>query len=633
MSTAVSKINGISTHLLKKVNNNLLRELKSLDSEDMGIFKLATTQTTAITNGFVIGGTQSSLMYAFLLNSNVISDMTLLSNGIDWDLSSKTGISDIYMLKANKLNITYIFCIGDPNQGSAFPILTLDTSGMINLTNLIIPFQSNLSGIDLTDNINLTELKYYSSKAVSSLDLTNNVNLVTLDLLSTIITTLILPTTTNNLVTLKASCNITTWDLSITKMPLLQTLSLDNQSIITSLTTLNNTSLISIDIRSLTQTTIDFSSNTSVTGLTLFNLTVTTLTLPTNTVLSYLYIRGSSQTNNLNLVPYNLLSFLYLQDIPNITTLDLSSNTTLTKLTLINLTSVTVLSLINNVNLTSILINNVPFTTIDLSANNLATSIEITQMTLTSITLPTTKTNLTSLILTRPLYGPVENIGAISVVGYTNLVTYQVKGSFTSIDLSTNTLLQTLVVSNDSLTAIDVTPLTALTTLRLRTNNASITTINISNQTLLKYFELFNNYITSITIPNAGIEYINIHNTALTTLVLPTTLNNLLKLEVPACLALNTDANFISNISKTINCQYYHVGGCSFSATQLDNFLINIDTNNLVTVNTIEDYKYLRLNEFMHIYMNNQIGAATRTSASDTAHASLITKGWIIDVV
>jgi len=35
----------------------------------------------------------------------------------------------------------------------------------------------------------------------------------------------------------------------------------------------------------------------------------------------------------------------------------------------------------------------------------------------------------------------------------------------------------------------------------------------------------------------------------------------------------------------------------------------------------------------MHIYMNNQIGAVTRTSASDAAHASLITKGWVIDVV
>ena len=164
-----------------------------------------------------------------------------------------------------------------------------------------------------------------------------------------------------------------------------------------------------------------------------------------------------------------------------------------------------------------------------------------------------------------------RNVSLINLyVGLSNL---------TLLNLSTNTSLRILYCFNNNLTTLDVSTNTELTNLQCFSNN--LTALDLSTNTSLGLLQCFDNSITTLNISaNTLLTSVQCYSNSITT--------------------LNISAN---PLLTTLLCYYNNM-----SPLVTDQIYIDLDANG-------------QSNGTLHIRNN-------RTSASDTARATLVSRGW-----
>jgi len=187
-----------------------------------------------------------------------------------------------------------------------------------------------------------------------------------------------------------------------------------------------------------------------------------------------------------------------------------------------------------------------------------------------------------------------------NVEGLTYLACYN--NSLTALDISKDIALTGLNCGYNSLTALNISSNTALTVLDCGLN--SITALDVSANTALIYLACYENSLTALNISS---------NTALTELYCGT--NPLMQLDVSTNISLTRlecSSNSLNALDISANTEL--IGLWCFGNNQApsvtDQIFIDLDTNAKINGN---------------LYIRNN-----RTSASDTARANLITKGWSV---
>ncbi|MEW7289153.1 T9SS type A sorting domain-containing protein [Aquimarina sp. 2304DJ70-9] len=179
------------------------------------------------------------------------------------------------------------------------------------------------------------------------------------------------------------------------------------------------------------------------------------------------------------------------------------------------------------------------------------------------------------------------------------------KNNLTSLDLSNNANLETVLAHENELTSIDVSNVQYLTTLSLADNdliglsltdnialeflgieNNSISNIDLSNNKVLEYLNVYNNGLTSIDVSantelvtlflaknsfttvditvNTKLKSLDVSNNVLTTI----DLSNNMALEL-----LNIDFNAIEDVdlTKHVNLKYFYANGCALKSLNVRN--------------------------------------------------------------
>ncbi|MBR3172364.1 InlB B-repeat-containing protein [Candidatus Saccharibacteria bacterium] len=202
----------------------------------------------------------------------------------------------------------------------------------------------------------------------------------------------------------------------------------------------------------------------------------------------------------------------------------------------------------------------------------------------------------------------------------------------TSINLSSNTKLESLYLMNNNLTSLDVTSLPSLKIMKV--NNNSLETLNVSNKSNLRELEAMTNELISLNASN---------NPSLTTLMLDS--NTLISLNVMNDTALKT-LSIYSNLIETLDlstnpdlttfiASFNHFSSLDFSHNPnlkdlrlSSNKLTSIDLSNLTQLEAF----YAVFNKITSINLSNnpnlknvELGSNLLTSLNASANTSLQT--------
>lgn len=202
------------------------------------------------------------------------------------------------------------------------PLITLDVTGLTNLTTLGADFTNSLASIDLSTNVNL-EVLNLNNNQLTSLDVSNNINLSNFS----------------------ASFNqLTTIDLS------------------------NNTAIENLNLSDNNLSSLDLSNQTNLTWLAIKsnNLNASSLTLPNTSSLTFVHL-GDNPLGSIDVSSFPNLEKLIVNNT-NLNTIDLSSNTVLEELGA-NTNNFTSIDLSSLAQLTSLKLDENDLTSIDLSNN------------------------------------------------------------------------------------------------------------------------------------------------------------------------------------------------------------------------------------------------------------------------
>lgn len=270
-------------------------------------------------------------------------------------------------------------------------------------------------------------------------------------------------------------------------------------------------------------TNLNLYNNTSLTNIQCFNNFISSLTLPNNSTLTVLRC-GDNNLSSLDVSAYPLLEVLhcYNNSSPNLGTLDLSSNTALRDLDIhdsgvsnLNISQCNLLEKIycyNNYNYTN------PLTSLDVSGKPALTNLRCYSNNISSLDF-TGSTNLNYIDCgDNPL-------GSIDVSSMANLETLWCwYNGLSSLDVSNNLMLQSLDCGSNSITTgnlmlpntnsliklwayynlltgtINTAPYTNLDLLELGGN--SISSIDVSNNTLLTELWMYENNLTTVDVSN-----------------------------------------------------------------------------------------------------------------------------------
>ncbi len=175
----------------------------------------------------------------------------------------------------------------------------------------------------------------------------------------------------------------------------------------------------------------------------------------------------------------------------------------------------------------------------------------------------------------------------------TNLTHLEITSSnISSINVSKNTALDTLILNNNNLSRIDVSANTSLTTLDL--SNSDLINIDLSQNTALTSLNLSNNYLRSINVSkNTALEYLNLdqnqvgsidlsQNTSLKSLSLEQVYLRSIDLSHNIALEyLNMPFNYLSNIDLSQNKLLTYLD------LSRDKYLSNIDLSQNTALTTL----------------------------------------------
>lgn len=344
----------------------------------------------------------------------------------------------------------------------------------------------------------------------------------------------------------------------------------------------------------------------------------------------------------LELVNQNLSSGISSIGLPDLKYLNLDNNSNLSSVNISDLTNIEIVNISNNPLLTSLdLSNKINLKRVSV-VNNALTSVNITGNTaltefyaytnssLTSVTGLTTCTALNVFqVWNCNLNGALVNF---SLCPY--LITIQVSGnpSLGTINVTSNTLLRELFCQDDGISSINLTNNTLLTVLAV--NGNSLTTLDLSNNTKLTKLLIYAN--PSLSIPTGlttltDLVEFNAYDCNFTTAL---NLSTLTKLETLYCgntalpsinLSTCTKLKTLSvtnspsitalNLPSTLNnLKRVEVFNNGLTATEINNLLVKLDTNGLSGG-----------------YFKSSGGTnAAPTGAGITAKNNLIAKGWSV---
>lgn len=198
----------------------------------------------------------------------------------------------------------------------------------------------------------------------------------------------------------------------------------------------------------------------------------------------------------------------------------------------------------------------------------------------------------------------------------TNLVMLNMTfNSLSSIDLSKNSNLQQLYLNGNKISSLNLSNNSKLIDLNVYNNKLS--SMNVSNLTELKFLLLSLNNLTSIDLSkNTKLEHVYLSGNSISSLTLPSTAENLTRLDLNANKLTNIDlsnfsnlnylivsANNLSNldVTKNTNLEYLYSSSNKISSINLSNNtkLIDLDlyNNNLssIDVSKLSNLKYINV--------------------------------------
>lgn len=318
---------------------------------------------------------------------------------------------------------------------------------------------------------------------------------------------------------------------------------------LTSVDLSNSSNLSVIFISTPTLSSIDVSGLTSLSSINLENTNIGSLDVTTNTALTYIGLIGSP-IGSLNTSNNTALRTLVLSSTINITSLDLRNNSSLTSLNVDNSSSIETIDIRNGnntaiisglhaentPNLTCVQVDDVAFARTNwtditdpfvfsqvgcgetyvpddnfeafLEANGMGNGIaNDNAVTTSNITGRTTLTIAAQNI--SDLTG-IEDFTALKFLNANN-------NNITTVDLSKNTDLQTLLIASNPLSTIDVSSLTDLQTLGV--GSTSLSSIDVSNNPDLLTLWAYSTNLTAIDVSNnLSLQVLHVANTNVSTL-------------------------------------------------------------------------------------------------------------------
>ncbi|CAL2075753.1 hypothetical protein [Tenacibaculum sp. 190524A02b] len=329
--------------------------------------------------------------------------------------------------------------------------------------------------------------------------------------------------------------NLTSLDVS--SLVKLKTLWAANGNIFTTIDVSNNTALEDFRLRQFKGTTVDLSNNIALKRFACTSCDITSLDTSTNINLSFLDLWDS------DIASIDVSSNVSLETLDvaytNITSLDLSLNTIFKNLIANDISSLTVLNIKNgaNTNITGfntsntpvgcILVDNTTYSTTNWTNVDVASSFSDTYCEYTTIPDPNFEARLEALgydDISGDGQVPTELIKTITSLNVSNQSISNLTGiedftalvdlncennSFSSLDVSNNTNLQSLIFNENNITTLNLGANTNLTSVEGKYNQ--LNSIDITQNTGLTFLNLRNNPFTSIDVSNNPLlETINI---------------------------------------------------------------------------------------------------------------------------
>lgn len=461
--TALEELN-LSETSITAINLNAQTKLKTVDlgnCSSLTSFVIDDNSTTYALSSIDLSGCTS---LETLTINNALSlttvDFTDLSAIKTIDLGGCQGITGVVDV-SNKTNLT-----------------TLTIAGLNRITSLKLGGCSNLATLDAVACTQLTTIQGLNSCATLTTLNLNNTGLTSVDV-----------TSNNALVTLNvANCSSLVYldATRSTESTTLSSLTVTNCTALKTLNIYNCKGVTTLDATTLTELE---ELNLTYSGVTSFNNSSDTMDFSSNTSLKNIYLNGISSFTGVDVSANTLLEEFSLVDNAKVTSLDFSNNARLKKLTLSDVTALNTLNVAGCTSLESFNVLNTALTSLSVTGSSALTqfwvynntglqSLSLTGATnLTSVKLSagTNNTSLKSLTLTDC------GIASLDVSYLTALTTLDVSGCASLTSLGTvPTTVTTLNVTGTGITSLDASACTELTTLDI-TDCTSLETLDISN--------------------------------------------------------------------------------------------------------------------------------------------------------
>ncbi|WP_348718817.1 hypothetical protein [Tenacibaculum sp. 190130A14a] len=377
-----------------------------------------------------------------------------------------------------------------------------ELTGIENFTALVTlnARGNNFTTLDVSENVLLQHL-YINSNSLPSIDVSKNVVLRNLNIGSNSITS-----------------------LDVSNNPDLRDLWVQGNGGLTSLDLSNNLEIRELYTYSSGISTLDLSIHVELRILSAYRTSMTSIDLSNNPELRSLRV-DETNISTLDLTNNTKIETLRVNDT-GIAVLDLSNQTNLEKLwahdtSLGNLnvrngnnTNVTTFEIENNPNLTCVLVDDLVYSSTNWTNKDATTNFSDTYCEYTSIPDANFEATLEALgyddisgdgQVPTPLIEVVEDLAIVSksiaditgIEDFIALKTLNCAGNtFTSLDLSNNTQLTSVITKFTPLTTLNISNSTNLDVLVCSFNN--LTTLDVSNNIALTYLECNNNNLTNL---------------------------------------------------------------------------------------------------------------------------------------